>query len=62
MEHIILFRNPRVGRIGVLSDEDGIKVFSTMDEAVEFARNYPYFIDYKLEPAWPFQIVELDEL
>lgn len=57
MECVILWRNTSNGRVGFLSDENGeISVFENWDEAVDVAADHPICV------AFPFQIVELDEL
>ncbi len=59
MECVILFRNPSNGSVGFISKTtkpDEIEVFPHIDDAVELAQ------EHFLLRAWPFQIVELDEL
>ena len=55
---IIVFRNPRTGGVGIIHEDDGdeVYVFANRDDAIECALKHP------LLQAWPFQIVELDEL
>ena len=56
MECVILFRAPD-GSVSFISGDDGdIHVFPNMDAAVEISQRHP------VTTAWPFQIVELDEL
>lgn len=57
MDCVILFRNPSNGRVGFISDEDGEPtVFFNFERAVDCADSHP------LLQAWPYQIVECDEL
>ncbi len=58
MECIIIFRNPSNGAVGFIHGEepDQPLVFKHMDEAVAFADGR------RLLQAWPYQIIELDEL
>lgn len=56
-ECIILFRNTRNNKVGYVSDGDGdLAVFANRDEAIETARDVP------ICRAYPYQIIELDEL
>lgn len=58
-ECIIVFRNPGNDRVGFIAKDDDSgdpEVFPHHDAAVEFA------LKHSLLQAWPFQIVELDEL
>ena len=59
MECIIVFRNPGNGAIGIISKDDDSGnpfVFYHRDAAIEFA------LKLALLQAWPYQLVELDEL
>lgn len=57
MECVILWRNTQNDKVGFISDEAGeIAVFRNIDEAIDLAS------DHTLLRAFPFQIVELDEL
>ncbi len=56
---IIVFRNPRNGAIGIIREDDDSDdpfVLPDRDAAIAFAQSHP------LLRAWPFQILELDEL
>lgn len=55
MDHIIVVRYPN-GDIRVVSNEDGIMVFSDFDKAFEYAKNRPFY------QGFPYQIIALDEL
>lgn len=57
MECVILFRNTQNGRVGYVGDGDEIAVFTDYDEAVSAALN-----DVPICRAFPWQVVELDEL
>lgn len=59
MECVILFRNTGNGAVGFISDGDEIAVFKDRVEASEFAQSTdcPPVLD-----AYPYQIVELDDL
>lgn len=58
MECVILFRNTQNGKIGYVSedDPDRIAVFANRDEAISAAGNTAVC------KAFPYQIVEVDEL
>ena len=57
---VILFRNPGNGAIGFIGgggyDGEDIEVFPNLDAAISVALEHP------LLKAWPYQIVECDEL
>lgn len=57
MECVILWRNTQNNRVGFISDDDGeILVFDNMEDAIELA------LEHNLLLAFPYQIVELNEL
>ena len=56
IECIILFRNTGNGNVGVISDGDNPHIFANRSEAIQCTRDHPLFV------AFPYQIVELDEL
>jgi len=57
MQAVILWRNTQNGQVGFISsDDDNIAVFADRDEAIELAENH------HLLRAFPYQVVELDEL
>lgn len=57
MDCCILFRNTSNDRVGFVSDEAGeLAVFPDMDAAIEAAEMTP------ICRAYPYQIVQLDEL
>lgn len=57
MDCVILFRNTHNGEVNFVSDTDGeLVVFANRDEAIETADKVPIL------EAFPYQIVELDEL
>ncbi len=57
-ECVILLRNPNGGRVVIImrDDGDGPHVWPNQDDAIAWAENS------KLCFAWPYQIVELEEL
>jgi hypothetical protein len=57
MECVILFRNTGNGAVGFIGDDGEIAVFER-EEAIEFALSG----DSPALRAFPYQIVELDEL
>lgn len=57
MECVILWRNTQNGAVGFISNEEGdLEVFANRDDAGSFALNSG------LLQAFPYQIVELEEL
>ena len=59
MECVILYRNPNGGRVGIITDNDAddtAYVFPDRKAAMALARRHI------LTCAWPYQIVDLDEL
>lgn len=57
MECVILWRNTQNGAVGFISNEEGdLEVFANRDDAVSCALNS------SLLQAFPYQIVELEEL
>jgi hypothetical protein len=55
MSYIIVARNPRTGKLAVITDGEDVAEFGTEDEAIDAAGNT------MICKAWPYHFVEVPE-